>query len=161
MIVLSSKTLISTCARYYGDLRATIRANPSNWPAGVKVCYSSRSEKAGDGDTNCSSSDDECEKLDNSSASNEDAKVPVRRLVCGLGNMGTTFENTRHNAGFEVVRHFARVHGTHFNVNYISTEQAKNILFNFLQRDMSFWCYCCCGACRPQSFLFQNHCVEK
>ncbi len=38
--------------------------------------------------------------------------LPVTHMIAGLGNPGTEYENTRHNAGFMVINDLAAAHGT-------------------------------------------------
>jgi len=56
-----------------------------------------------------------------------DSKLMKKHLIVGLGNIGTTYTNTRHNIGFKVLDELAKQHSTSFE-----TEKLGDIAkFNF------------------------------
>jgi len=48
------------------------------------------------------------------------------KLICGLGNPGPRYANTRHNAGYQVVARLARAHGGEWS-KFHSQAQVCNI----------------------------------
>lgn len=41
-------------------------------------------------------------------------------LICGLGNIGPEYEQTRHNIGFMVLDHLAKTHNLHFDIGKLA-----------------------------------------
>lgn len=52
------------------------------------------------------------------------------QLIVGLGNPGTQYENTRHNAGEDFVRELARAHGGHWQEDKKYFGLVSNITIN-------------------------------